>query len=448
VRTQRAEQTFSTWLPVVTPAWNWDWPHLKYIREQGLDRVTSGEIKRLMIFCPPRHGKTEQDTVRYPAWRLERDPELRVIVAAYNQTLAKKFSRKIRRIAGSRMELSRERKAAEEWETLAGGGVRAAGIGVGVTGMGTNLLMIDDPIKGRAQANSQVFRDAVYEWYTDDLYTRLEPDAAIVLTLTRWHEDDLAGRILASEDGPNWTVISLPALAEDNDPLGRAVGVALCPDRYDEAALARIARVLGKNFLALYQQRPTAQDGDMFKREWFPLVGAIPVGCELVRYWDKAGTEGAGCYTAGVLMARGDGYFFVVDVVRGQWSAHQREKVIKQTAERDREIHGKRVRIWVEEEGGSGGKESAENTIRNLAGFPVKADRVAGQGDKFTRAQPFADQAEAGNVKLVRDSEARRWNAAYMAELLAIPNGKFKDQLDASSGSFNKLCERRKMEVS
>jgi predicted phage terminase large subunit-like protein len=122
--------------------------------------------------------------------------------------------------------------------------------------------------------------------------------------------------------------------------------------------------------------------------------------------------------------------------------------MILDTAERDRETYGRRVSIYVEEEGGSGGKESAQRTVSALAGFDVRADRVSGQGDKFTRGGPFAAQAEAGNVRMVRDSAERRWNAAYLAEMLAIPNGKYKDQFDGSSGAFNKLASKRKIEAS
>jgi predicted phage terminase large subunit-like protein len=165
------------------------------------------------------------------------------------------------------------------------------------------------------------------------------------------------------------------------------------------------------------------------------VVDAAPVNMPSVRYWDKAGTDGGGAYTAGVLMTRHtSGVCYVVDVVRGQWSAGEREKVIKQTAEAD----GKSVAVWVEQEPGSGGKESAQNTILNLMGWNVHAEPVT--GDKVTRARPFSAQAEAGNVRIVRDSPSRRWNAAFLDELGVFPVGKYKDQVDAASGAFNKLA--------
>jgi predicted phage terminase large subunit-like protein len=269
-----AERGFQPWLEEVSPTFTWDWPHLQFYIAQ-LDRVTSGEVRKLMVSMAPRHGKTETGTVRYPVYRLERDPALRVIIAAYNQTLAEKFSRKARKIAKERFSLSTERRAAEDWETEAGGGLRAVGVGGGITGMGADLIEIDDPVKSRQEAESEAYRERVYDWYTDDLYTRQEPGCSVILTQTRWHVDDLAGRILNSEDGPNWTVINLPAIAEENDPLGRPLGEALCPERYDLLALEDRRRVLGEDsFLALFQGRPRPAEGGRFKRKWF-------------RYWER-----------------------------------------------------------------------------------------------------------------------------------------------------------------
>lgn len=438
---------FADYLRTVSPNWQWDWPHLT-LMQRTLGEVLAGRCRKVMFFLPPRHGKTEQNTVRFAGYCLERDPSARVIIWAYNQTLACKFSRKIRRIVSGRVPLSTERTAAEEWETLREGGVRAAGVGTGISGMGANLIIVDDPVKNREEAESVAYQERVWESYSDDLYTRLEPGGSIVLTMTRWHEADLAGRILESEDGPNWTVVRLPALAETQeerdfwaermhqplglpDPLGRAPGVALCPDRYSASDLDGIRRVLLSGFSALYQQAPGESEGTLFRREWFQIVNAVPAGSRFVRYWDKAGTEGGGAYSAGVLMARGpDGSYYVVDVVRGQWSAGGREKMILQTAELD----GTHVDVWTEQEPGSGGKESAEATVKNLAGFNAHREPVT--GDKVSRARPLAAQAEVGNVRLVRGA----WNRAWLDEASLFPSGRYKDQIDASSGAFNKLA--------
>jgi predicted phage terminase large subunit-like protein len=385
-----------------------------------------------MLFVPPRHGKSEMVTVRYPVWRLERKPELRVIIGAYNQMLANTFSRKARRIAEARLDLTDDRTAVEQWETKQGGGLRAVGVGAGITGQGGNLIIIDDPVKSREEAESETYRERVWSWYTDDLYTRLEPDGAVILIMTRWHEDDLAGRILASEDAAQWTVVSLPAEAEDNDPLGRAVGEALCPERYDEQALQDTRRVLGsRSYAALYQQRPQPPEGDVLKREWFrQVVDAQPITASRIRYWDKAATDGGGDYTVGVKMSRTpDGIFYVEDVVRGQWSSAARDTVMRQTAESD----GRQVYVRWEEEPGSSGKDVSAALTKLLAGFPaLPPERVT--GDKVVRAGPFAAQAEAGNVRLVKGA----WNRAFVEEMASFP-GAHDDQVDGASGAFNAL---------
>lgn len=435
---ERTVSTFDAWLPVVSPGWPWHYPHLVYLRA-ALQAVTDGTCRRLMIFLPPRHYKSEMVTVRYSAWRLERDPGLRVIVGAYNHLLAEKFSRKARRIVTARVPLSSDRTAVFDWETAAGGGMRAVGVGGGITGQGGDLIIIDDPVKSREEANSDAYRDRVYGWYTDDLYTRGEADTALILIATRWHEDDLPGRILASEDGPNWTVISLPAEAEEGDPLGREIGAALCPAKFDLAALADRRRVLGASYYALYQQRPQPPEGVMFQRPWFTIVPAGPREAIRVRYWDNAGTKDGGAFTCGVLVARDrQGLFYIEDLVRGQWEAGERETVKRQTAILDAARYGAEVRIWNEQEPGSGGKESAQATIRNLAGFRVYAEPVT--GDKVTRAEPFAAQAQAGNVRIVRDTDERRWVSGYLDRVTAFPLGRYKDDVDATAGAVNKLA--------
>lgn len=423
------QQPFTDWLYDITPRFSWEWQHLTLIR-QHLENVTSGDCKRLMIFVPPRHGKSEMVTIRYPVWRLKNQPEIRVIIGAYNQTLANKFSRKARRIAGGQLSINTERKAVEDWETEQGGGVRAVGVGGGITGQGGDIIIIDDPVKNREEANSQVYRDKVWDWYTDDLFTRQEPGASIILIMTRWHEDDLAGRLL-SQEAEKWEVISLPAIAEDEDLLKREIGAPLCPERFDLDALQNIKETLGNSWYALYQQRPLAPEGGMFKRAWFKIVPAVPEGAERVRYWDKAGTADGGAYTVGVLLAKVDKTFYVEDVIRGQWAAAERERVIEQTAV----IDGKKVKIWVEQEPGSGGKESAEATIKRLAGFTAKADKVT--GDKVIRAEPLAAQAEIGKVHIVKAP----WNSGYLNELTSFPQGAYKDQVDGTSGAFNKMAD-------
>jgi len=425
---------FDAWLPQVTPAWRWDWPYLAYMR-QYLDKITSGELDRLMLFLPPRHGKTEMVTVRYPVWRLEGEPGLRVIVGAYNQLLANKFSRKARRIAESRFALASDRAAVEDWETAGGGGFRAIGVGAGITGQGGHLVVIDDPVKNRKEAESAVYRDWVWDWYTDDLYTRLEPGAAIILIMTRWHQDDLAGRILASEDGPNWTVVSLPAEAEKGDPLDRGLGEALCPARYPVPTLARIRSVLGgHSYAALYQQKPYPPEGALARREWFPIVGAAPAEGARLRFWEFAATEKSAKasdpdWMVGTRMVMGHGLWYIEDVIRARIGPGAVEALVKQTAALD----GWSIAISFEQEPAAAGKLFAAAMIKALAGYNVHAEPAT--GDKVTRALPFFAQAEAGNVRLLHGP----WNEAWLQEITAFPLGGHDDQVDSASGAFNEL---------
>mgnify|MGYP002622121429 FL=1 len=435
-RRARAKETatFNGWLKATTPEWEWDWPHLRYSQAR-CDQVTRGELTQLIELMPPRHGKTEQGTIRYPAYRLEMDPSLRIIVAAYNQTIAEKFSRKIRRLVRARgVPISSERNTAADWETEDGGGVRAVGVGAGVAGQGADLIIVDDPIKNRLEAESLTYRERLWDWFTSDLWTRREPGAAVVIRVTPWHHDDLVGRIKGHpEMGAGWTVVRLPAEAEENDPLGREFGAALCPDRYPLEELRKIAVVLGPYaYSGLYQCRPTPRSGNMFPRDKVPIVPAVPVGIRRrVRGWDKAGTKDAGKRSSGVKLALGaDGITYVEHVVLGQWAAAERNAVMDQTAAAD----GPGCPIVVEQEPGSGGKESAQITVNRLQGYTVKAKPAT--GDKATRADPFAAQWQAGNVRLVKGE----WNQQYLDEMELAPSGAFVDQMDASALAYNELA--------
>lgn len=422
--------TFHEWTQRTTPQYSWHWPHIRLLQDT-LERVTLGELRRVIIEMPPRHGKSETATVRYPVYRLHEDPTLRVIIGAYNSTFAERFGRFTRKSAiNTGLELSEERATAGDWETTSGGGVRTVGVGSGVTGTGGDLIIIDDPVKSREEAESPTYRDRVWSWYTDDLYTRLEPSGALIVIMTRWHHDDLVGRILASEDAGSWHRLTLPALAEPNDPLGRPVGAALCPDRYDEVALKERQVVLGEyGFSALFQQRPTPRSGNMFPRDKVTFLDAPPAGIRWVRYWDKAGTQDGGKRTAGVRMGVHDGRVIIADSTISQLGSERRNALMRTTAELD----GGGVSVWVEQEPGSGGKESAELSVKLLAGFSVHIERVT--GDKVVRADPFAAQWQAGNVTVIRGP----WNKAYLDELELFPSGAYSDQTDASSGAYNKL---------
>jgi predicted phage terminase large subunit-like protein len=451
--TQESSLTFREFINRVRPSFRW-YKHCEVLASV-LQRVADGEIKRLFIFMPPRHGKSEMASRLFTAYYLYRFPERWVGLSSYSANLAKTLSNAARdnflRAGG---EIKAEVAAKEHWESVAGGGMWAAGVGGPMLGKGWHLGVIDDPLKNAKQAASETIREGQKEWFGSTFYTREEPiseedpHGAVVVIMQRWDEDDLSGWLLSEESGDEperWHIVNFEAIKEEEEqefpatctvePDWRKPGEALCPERRPLEKLRRIMARIGSYFWnALYQQRPMAREGNRFKRDWFETTSSAPLKATRVRYWDKAGTAGGGAFTAGVLMARDRTGVYVEDVVRGQWSAHEREKRIKETAKADNKKYGNLVHIWLEQEPGSGGKESAESTIRNLLGYIVRKERVT--GDKETRAEPFAAQAEAGNVKLVKAN----WNKKYLDELCAFPHGKYKDQVDASSGAFNKLA--------
>ncbi len=427
---------FDCWLREVNPTFKWRWRHLCLIRER-LEAQGRGEIRNLMVLCPPQHGKSELVTVRYPVWRLEQNPRLRVIVAAYNQQYADKLARKIRRIAVGRgcFHFARDRHSVSEWELTEGGGVLSVGVGGGITGNPAELAIIDDPIKGREEAESQVQRDKVWEWYVDDLSTRIQQRGQKMLILTPWHEDDLRGRILNSAEAKSWTVVRLPAISEgDGDPLGRPEGAPLCPERRSLPWLLAQKALGEQSFQALYQCNPTAREGSFFRVDRLVdnVRDEVPTIVRRCRAWDLAASKGSGDFTAGVLMGVDvQGRFWVLDVARGQWGPDERNARMRQIASLD----GASAPIRLPQDPGQAGKEQALALVRLLAGYSVKTISVSGSTE--VRADPFAAQVNGGNVFLARAP----WNASFIEELRQFPSGRHDDAVDAASDAFNELAQ-------
>lgn len=410
----------------------------------------------LVLEAPPQHGKSRQ-VVDFVTWCSGHEPSTKSIYASYSDDLGLQANMIMQRVMdGPRYRkvfantmLNKTNVVTMAARTLRNsyhmefvgedGSFRNTTVNGQITGMGLHLGIIDDPIKGRAEAGSKTIRDKTWSWFTDDFFSRFAEDAGMIMIMTRWHLDDPVGRFC--EMYPEAKVLKYPALgrvvkgqwiADDN-------GDALFPELKSKDFLLRRKRILVKSsWQSLYQQSPIVVGGDLFPVDQFKLVRAVPVDDirRSVRYWDKAGTEGGGANTAGVLMHHlTSGRFLVEDVVTGQWSALQRERRIKQTAELDNEERF--VETWVEQEPGSGGKESAESTVRNLAGFEVYMDRVTGK--KEIRAEPYAAQVQAGNVDLL----VAPWNKEFIGEHEMFPNGKFKDRVDAAGAAFIKLTVRK-----
>lgn len=415
--------------------------------------LKAGKRPTLILESPPQHGKSIQ-IIDFISWVAGRDPEVKTIYASFSDRLGIRANLRLQRtydgakyksvFPGTRINETnavtvsgrylRNREILEYVDHE--GYFRNTTVLGSITGEGLDLGVIDDPIKGRENANSKAIRDKTWDWFTDDFFTRFSEYAGLLFILTRWHLDDPVGRLIEAD--ADVRVLRYPAIAEEDEP-HRRKGQPLFPEHKSlEFLLARKALMTESNWQALYQQNPTIAGGSLFPIDRFQVVELAPLPTEIknsIRYWDKAGTKDGGAYTVGVLMhLLHDGRFVVSDVVRTQMAALEREKTIKQTAQAD----GTKVTVWVEQEPGSGGKESAERTIANLAGFIVHADRVT--GDKETRAEPYAAQVQGGNVVLV----AAPWVRPFLSEHEMFPNGKYKDQVDAAAAAFIKLVEQMK----
>ena len=262
-------EPFGDWLKRVSPELTWNWPWQVYLC-RALDRVTLGITDRLCLSMPPRHGKSTMVTIRYPVYRMQIQAAFPVIVLSYSARLAEEFSLKSRKLAQAIGMVGGGREMVERWDTHNGGAYMCAGLGGGITGHGGKLVLIDDPVKSHEEAHSPTYRNRVWNAWTDDIRTRLEPGGAVIAIMTRWHWDDLIGRFLSADDGARWEVINLPAEADTHDPLGRAPGEALCPERFDEETLDAIKAGMPANrYAALYGGKPVAEGGAIYDRAWF-----------------------------------------------------------------------------------------------------------------------------------------------------------------------------------
>lgn len=414
--------------------------------------LTGGQsgIGRLMIFMPPRHGKTLTVSRLFPAWLFSHAPHIRLITASYGATLAYRNSRVVRNLiaredyqqAYPSVKLASDSAAVDEWDIAQyEGGLIAAGVGGGVTGHGANLIIIDDVVKSRAEAESATYRQRVKDWYENDLLTRLEePGGAIILMMTRWHSDDLAGYLLASE-AHMWHVLTLPALAGQDDPLGREFGAALWADRYSVDILnERRARMGEYAFASLYQQQPIPSGTRVFDIDKIEIIDHEPKSKEFVRFYDLAVTANKHSdYTAGARLGITESEDIVIlHMYRVQKVMPEVEKDIAINASLD----GVKTRIRLEAE--KAGIVQLDYLLRrsDMRGYTVDAKPPV--GDKFTRAQPFASRVNAGKVKMLRGA----WNRALLDELSVFPSGEHDDQVDALSGAYAMLSHPLSITVS
>lgn len=419
--------------------------HLLMLSDK-LVQIASGDLKRLMIYMPPRHGKSQLTSQYFPAWYLGHNPDKRVLLTSYEADFAASWGWKVRNVFEEYgreifgLSVRSDSSARSRWDIVDRvGGMNTAGVGGAITGKGADLLIIDDPVKNAEDANSDLKRDKAWDWYQSTAYTRLEPGGAIILIMTRWHPEDLGGLLLKDMDagGEQWEILNFPAIAEENDVLGRVVGEPLWKKRYPIEALEAIRGTVGAYWwAAMYQQSPYTKAGKTFKRQDFKIVDGGAVG-DQVRFWDLAATEETKGkdpdWTVGCLMSEQDGRYWIKDIIRVREEAGEVEKIIKQAAQLD----GIETRIFMEQEGGASGKSLISYYARTvLKGHAFEG--VPSTGSKTVRAQPLASAVSNGNVHLV----AASWNTVFLDEAERFPTTEVHDdQVDAASQAFNLLLD-------
>jgi predicted phage terminase large subunit-like protein len=399
-----------------------------------LEAVTRGEIDRLAIFMPPGAAKSTYASILFAPWYYGHHPDHCIIAASHTQELAEKWGRRVRNLLAQHSlivgaALAADSQAAGRWETASGGEYFAAGVGGSITGRRADLVVIDDPVRSRVDADSELIRDKTWDWYKSDLYTRLKPGGRIVLIQTRWHEDDLAGRLLAdmAAGGDKWEVISLPALAEGNDPLGRAIGQPLWPEWEGSDDLERKRRAVGpRDWSALYQQRPAPEDGDYFKAEWLRPYDKAPAPETLRVYGgsDYAVTADGGDFTVHCVVGLDpEGRMYLLDLWRGQTASDRWVEAFCDLVKQWKPIG------WAEEQGQirSGVGPYLDRRQRERQAYVVR-DAFPTRGDKAVRAQSIRGRMALEGLYVPIGAS---WYPDLRAELLSFPAGKHDDQVDA-----------------
>ncbi len=416
-------------------------PHIAAI-DAALVDTANGKHHRLMVNMPPRHGKSELISKYFPAWFLGTFPDKKIILTSYEASFAESWGRQVRDILNQYgrqyfgISVDPAARSAGSFRIQGhSGGMDCVGAGGPITGKGADIFIIDDPVKNDAEANSPVIRDKVWEWFKSTAFTRLEPDGAIVIIMTRWHEDDLCGRIL-KEKNDDWYIINLPALAEPNDPIGRKKGMALWKDRFPVEKLNEIKTILGSYwFSALYQQRPSPTGGGIFKRKHFKyfsfdgeyllLTDRIEKKrisfqkCSIFGTMDLATSmKETSDYTVVIVFAlTPDKDVLIMDIIRERFDGADHLNLIK-----DVQTRWNTLMIGIE----SVQYQVALVKSALREGLPVKELRPT--KDKVSRALPMAARLEAGCVYFRSDAQ---WLYEFENELLKFPHDKHDDQVDA-----------------
>lgn len=412
------------------PGYRVSWHH-KMLAEK-LEAVANGKIKRLAISMPPRHGKTELASLRFGPWYLGKNPRHNIIQTTYSAEFAEENAKKARAIVLSNtfrdifgFGVAKDSRAIARWQTEKGGTYYAVGIGGPLTGRGTNLLIIDDPHKNRQEAESPVIRKSIWDWFTSTAYTRLEDNGAIIIIMTRWHEGDLIGHVLSGNE--EWDYLRIPAIA-DQDEQYRNEGDALWPEKFNLEALKNIKDAIGsKQWESLYQQRPVAAEGEIFKREWWRFYQYPPLYDKIIHSWDTAFKKGSEndysvCTVWGVNTT---GFYLIYRWKERVEFPELKRTVISLAAQMPPN------EILIED------KASGQSLIQELqreTRLPIKPYKI--DGDKVARANAVTPIIEVGKVFLPDDAD---WVQNYIDTLAAFPNAVHDDDVDSTTQALSAL---------
>lgn len=442
---EKARRRLIDFTTYTMPNYEVNWHHERLC--DALDKLVAGDIKRLMVFMPPRNGKSELGSRRFPAYLLGKDPNAQIIASSYSADLASRMNRDVQRIIDSDeyrelfpdvgLNGSSSRtigkgsylRNSDIFEIVGHQGMyKSAGIGGGITGMGMTYGIIDDPFKNRKEAESKTVRESVWDWYTSTFYTRLEKDARVLIILTRWHEDDLAGRLLkqAQEDpeAEQWTVINYPAVAEEpldeSDP--REVGEALWPNKYNLDALKKIKKAVGSyEWSALYQQRPSPSEGNILNRGWWKYYKVMPQRFdEVIQSWDCAFKDNDDSdFVVGQVWGKIGADKYLLDQVKDRMDLPATIQAVRSLSAKWQRATAKLI------EDKANGPAVIQMLKHEVSGMiPVNP-----QGGKIARAYAASPEVEAGNVYLP-DPSIAPWVHDFVEETAAFPNSANDDATD------------------
>lgn len=431
------------------PSYLCGWVHKDICKrlEKFSSDVVDGLSPRLMLLMPPRHGKSFIVSERFPVWHLGRNPSHQILLASYGQFLSDSFSKRARNLAREpiteetfeELMLDPEKQSVQVWETTQGGAYRSVGVGGGATGTGCNILIIDDPIKNAMEASSKTKRQNDWEWYTTTGYTRLAPGGGICIIQTRWHDDDLAGRLINAMncgDGDDWEIAVYPAIAEADEE-HRKAGDALHPDRYNITKLNRIKRAIGtRAWNSLYQQKPNSDEGNLFKSEWWVYYTTTPTRFErIIQSWDLNFKEGeSNDFVVGTVWGKLGADYYLLDLVRGQWDFIRTVEEIKKLS--FKWIFAKPILIE-DKANGPAVISSLKSKISGIIG-------VTPMGSKESRAAIVTPICQAKNVHL---PESAPWKNDFIDEATNFPRGMHDDQVDTMTQAIIHLEQQGKLAV-